>query len=155
MNRVILMGRLTADPEIKTTPLGKHVCSFTLAVDRRFAKEGQQRTDFINCVAWEKTADFIATYFDKGFMIAVEGRLQIRAYEDSSGNRRTAAEVVADAAYFTGEKRERQSNGYPYQGQRSPARQEQRVPEYSRKQESFDDSGFMDLGEVSEDDLPF
>lgn len=153
MNRVILMGRLTADPVIRTTPANKRVCSFTLAVDRRYAKEGQQRTDFINCVAWEKTGDFIATYFSKGAMLAVEGRLQIRSWDNPAGKKQYTTEVVADAAYFTGEKRERQSSGYPYEPQK--------FPDYGGKQESFDDSGFidlsssMDLGDASEDDLPF
>lgn len=153
MNKVILMGRLTADPVIRTTPANKRVCSFTLAVNRRYAKEGQQQTDFINCVAWEKTAEHIGKYFGKGSMIAIEGRLQIRSWDNQEGKKQYTTEVIVDASYFTGEKRERQSSGYPYEPPK--------LPDYGGKQESFDAggftdlSGFTDLGDASEDDLPF
>lgn len=98
LNKVILAGRLTADPELKTTPSGLSVTSFTVAVDRRFGKEKQ--TDFINCVAWRQTAEFITKYFSKGNSICVCGSIQTRNYTDKNGNKRTAVEVVAEEATF-------------------------------------------------------
>ena len=99
------MGRLTADPELRQTPNGVSVVSFSVAVDRNFGgRDGNRQTDFINCVAWRQTAEFIAKYFAKGRMIALEGSIQTRNYEDKSGNKRTAVEVVVDAAYFADSK---------------------------------------------------
>lgn len=101
LNKVILMGRLTADPEHKQTPSGVSVTSFSIAVDRNFSgKDGNRQTDFINIVAWRNTADFICRFFTKGRLIVVEGSLQSRNYEDKNGNKRTAFEVVADQVYF-------------------------------------------------------
>lgn len=143
MNNVILMGRLATEPTLQTTPNNKHVCSFTLAVPRRFAKD---QTDFIRCQAWKKTAEFISKYFDKGRMIAVTGQLRIEHWEDN-GKKKSAAQVVVDSAYFTGEKVEQQSGGgYPYKGGNSPAGYQK--PE----QMKIDEFGLED---VSEDDLPF
>lgn len=103
LNAVILMGRLTADPVLRTTESGKNVCSFCIAVDRSFVKQGQERkADFISIVAWQQTADFVCRYFRKGSMIAVDGQLQSRAYEDRDGNRRTAYEVIAREVSFCG-----------------------------------------------------
>lgn len=96
MNKAILMGRLTKDTELKTTPGGKTVIQFTLAVDR-----GKDQTDFIPCVAWEKTAEFIHTYFGRGAMIAIEGRIQTSEWE-KDGHKNKAVEVVAERAYFCG-----------------------------------------------------
>lgn len=105
LNRVILMGRLTADPELKQTNNGNAVTSFTLAVDRNFSSKGEEKqTDFINCVAWRKTAEFISNYFSKGRMMAIEGSLQVRNYEDKNGNKRQAVEVIVDQAYFADSK---------------------------------------------------
>lgn len=104
MNKAILMGRLTADPEIKQTPNGVAVARFTLAVNRRFAKEGQQQADFINCVAWRNQADFIGKYFRKGNMAAIEGSIQTSSWNGEDGKKRYATEVIADEVYFTGEK---------------------------------------------------
>lgn len=104
LNACILMGRLTADPELKTTQTGKSVTSFTLAVDRDFQQNGEKQADFIAVVAWGKTAEFIDKYFRKGRMIAVVGRIQTRTYTDKDGNKRKAVEVVADKVSFTGEK---------------------------------------------------
>ena len=104
MNRVILMGRLTADPELRQTPQGTAVTRFTIAVDRRFRKEGGQQADFITCVAWRQTAEFICRFFQKGRMIAVEGQLQSRSWETQDGKRQYATEVIIDNAFFTGEK---------------------------------------------------
>lgn len=106
MNKVILMGRLTRDPEMKTTDAGISVCSFSIAVNRRFAKEGQQQADFINCVAWRQQAEFICKYFSKGSMIAVVGSIQTRTWDDMDGTKRYATEVVVDEAHFTGSKAE-------------------------------------------------
>lgn len=112
INNVVLMGRLVATPEIKSTQTGVSVTSFTLAVERSFAKQGEQRqADFINCVAWRNTAEFIARYFQKGSMLAITGAIQTRNYEDKNGNKRTAVEVVVDSASFCGSKSE--SNNAP------------------------------------------
>ena len=105
MNKVVLMGRFTKDPELKATASGVSVTSFTLAVDRAYTPAGQERiADFIPCVAWRQTAEFVSKHFYKGRMIALEGSLQSRSYEDKEGNKRTVYEVVADRVYFTGEK---------------------------------------------------
>ena len=118
LNKVIIMGRLTADPELKMTGSGVSVTSFTLAVERNFtAGNGQRVTDFINCVAWRGTAEFISKYFSKGQMIALEGSLQTRNYEDKNGSRRTAAEVAVSAAYFADSKGSAPDNR-PLQAQR-------------------------------------
>ena len=101
INKAILMGRLTADPELRTTPNGFSVVSFSIAVNRSYAqKNGERLTDFINIVAWRNTAEFINKYFTKGRMIIIEGSIQTRNYEDKNGNKRTAFEVVADSAHF-------------------------------------------------------
>lgn len=105
LNSVTLMGRLVADPELKTTQNGTSVASFRLAVERNYAPQGQERqADFIPCVAWRQTAEFIGKYFTKGRMIAVEGSLQSRNYEDKNGQKRTAIEVLVERAHFTGER---------------------------------------------------
>lgn len=101
MNKAILMGRLTKDPELRTTQTGLSVCSFTVAVDRR-GKE--KATDFISCVAWRQTAEFISKYFTKGRMIAIVGSIQSRNYTDKNGNNRTAVEVLVDEVSFAGDK---------------------------------------------------
>lgn len=105
MNKVVLMGRLTKDPETRYTQNDKAVCSFTIAVNRRFKKD---EADFINCVAWDKTAEFINTYFVKGAMIAVTGRIQTRNYEGNDGKKVYVTEVVVEEAYFTGSKQDGQ-----------------------------------------------
>ena len=108
-NKVILMGRLTAAPELKSAN-GTYVTSFSLAVDRRYAKEGQNKTDFITVVAWRQTAEFISKYFDKGSAILVCGELQTRSWEDNNGNKRYATEVVASEVSFCEAKRDSESN---------------------------------------------
>ena len=105
INSVVLMGRLTAAPELKKTQSGLSVTTFSIAVDRNYRREERQ-TDFINIVAWRQTAEFICNYFKKGQMIAVEGSIQTRNYEDRNGNKRTAFEVVANNVSFCGEKRD-------------------------------------------------
>lgn len=107
MNKIVLMGRLTATPELRTTPNGTSVTSFTIAVQRDYAKAGEERvTDFIDIVAWRGTAEFVTKYFTKGSMIAVAGSLQTRSYVDKNGNNRKAFEVLAENVYFTGSKRD-------------------------------------------------
>lgn len=103
LNKVILAGRLIADPELKTTPSGLSVTSFTVAVDRRFGKEKQ--TDFINCVAWRQTAEFITKYFVKGSAICIVGSIQTRKFTDKNGNNRIAVEVLADEVTFVESKK--------------------------------------------------
>jgi single-strand DNA-binding protein len=114
MNHIDLMGRLTRDPELRHTQGGTPVASFTLAVDRRYApKDGGDRpVDFIDCVAWRQTGEFISKYFSKGQMLAVSGSLQIREWTDREGNKRRSAEVVCDNAYFTESRKSRESAGY-------------------------------------------
>ena len=115
MNHIVLMGRLTGDPERRETKSGTPVTSFTLAVDRRFANRdsGEKTADFFKVVAWNKTADFVAKYFVKGQMTAVSGRLELNDWTDKDNNKRTTAEVVADNVYFTGDKREKGSSPGP------------------------------------------
>lgn len=106
LNRIVIMGRLTRDPELRYTQNGTPVASFTLAVDRDF---GEKATDFIDCVAWRGTGEFVSKYFTKGAMAVVAGRLQMRDWTDRDGNKRRSAEVVADSIYF-GESRRRETN---------------------------------------------
>lgn len=107
LNHIVIMGRLTRDPELKRTPGGAAVTSFSLAVDRDFkSQSGEKETDFIDVVAWKHTAEFVCSYFSKGRMIAVDGRLQIREWTDRDGNKRKNAEVVADNVYFADSKRD-------------------------------------------------
>ena len=106
LNNVILMGRITADAELKSTPSGKYVTSFSIAVERDYTQNGERQTDFLNLVAWGKTAEFITNYFGKGDMIAVRGSIQTRQYE-KDGSKRTATEVLVDKASFCGGKTEK------------------------------------------------
>ena len=108
LNKIFIMGRLTRDPELRRTQGGTPVASFTLAVDRDFkdSASGERVADFIDCVAWRHTGEFVSRYFSKGQMAVVEGRLQIRNWTDKDGNKRRSAEVVADQVYFAGSKRD-------------------------------------------------
>jgi len=111
INNVVLMGRITHDLELKSTANGVNVVSFTLAVERSYAPQGEKRqADFIDCVAWRNTAEFITRYFSKGSMIAVTGEIQTRSYEDKNGNKRKAVEIVVNNASFCGEKKNTQGN---------------------------------------------
>ena len=107
LNHITIMGRLTRDPELRRTGTGTAVASFTVAVDRDFGGRdgGEKETDFIDCVAWRQTGEFVSKYFTKGSMIVVSGRLQIRSWNDKDGNKRRTAEVVADNVYFGESKR--------------------------------------------------
>lgn len=146
MNKVILMGRLTRDPEMRQTPNGVAVCSFSIAVNRRFAKEGQQTADFINCTAWRQQAEFICKYFQKGSMIAIVGNIQTRSWDNQEGKRQYATDVVVDEVYFTGSKNESQTSGA---GGYTPVQ--------SRSDDAFGDMDTMGFQAIdgSEDDLPF
>ena len=107
MNKILLMGRLTKDPEVRyTTTNNTLVCGFTLAVNRRFAKEGEQQADFINIVAWSKLGEFCSKYFTKGQQVAVCGRIQTRTYDDKDGKKVYVTEVVAEEAYFADTKKQ-------------------------------------------------
>lgn len=107
INNVVIMGRVCETPTLKTTSSGLSVTSFTVAVDRRFQKQGEEKqADFLNVVAWRQTADFVCKYFNKGSMIAVQGELQTRNYEDKNGNKRVATEIVADNVSFCGGKKD-------------------------------------------------
>ncbi len=112
LNRIVLMGRLTRDPELRRTQSGTSVTSFSLAVDRDFkSQSGEKETDFIDVVAWRSTAEFVCNYFTKGRMAVVEGRLQIRDWTDRDGGKRRSAEVVADNVYFGDSKRDSAPSG--------------------------------------------
>ena len=138
-NLVVLTGRLTADPELKTTPNGTSVVSFSIAVDRRYRAGEERQADFINIVAWRSSAEFISKYFKKGSLIGIEGSIQTRRYTDKNGNNRTAFEVVANNVQFVESKRDG-------------------TPAASGEPASFsnaDVNDFADLGSASDDDLPF
>ncbi len=139
-NLVVLTGRLTADPELKTTANGISVTTFSIAVDRRYRSGEERQTDFINIVAWRSSAEFIAKYFQKGSLIGIEGSIQTRRYTDKNGNNRTAFEVVANNVQFVESKRDSS------------------VAPASAEPASFsnaDVNDFADLGDTTDDDLPF
>ena len=114
LNHIVIMGRLTRDPELRRTGSGIAVASFSVAVDRDFGKNenGEKETDFIDCVAWRQTGEFVSKYFSKGRMIVVSGRLQVRSWTDKDGNKRRTAEVVADNCYFGDSKRDAEGGSY-------------------------------------------
>ena len=144
-NKVILVGNMTADPELKKTPSGVSVTSFSIAVNRRFTRQGEQpQTDFINIVAWRQTAEFISRYFTKGKPILICGQIQTRSWTDQNGQKRYTTEVVADEATFV------ENKGSGNGGYNAPAPFPTDVPpSYS----SGPDSGFEDLS--ADDELPF
>ena len=131
LNSIVIIGRLTANPELRQTSSGLSVTSFTVAVDRAYSKEEKQ-ADFIPVVAWREKADFVAKYFGKGSMIAVKGSLQTRNYEDKQGNKRTAFEILADQVSFCGSKSDN-SSGHTLD----------------------ETTGFPDASDDIDDDLPF
>ena len=147
LNKIILMGRLTRDPELRRTGTGTAVTSFSLAVDRDFkSQSGEKETDFVDIVAWRSTAEFVSKYFTKGRMAVVEGRLQIRDWTDKDGGKRRSAEVVADNVYFGDSKRDGgDSSGYSA------------APAYKNAAPSNFNAGGSDFAEIGEDDgeLPF
>ena len=147
LNHITLMGRLTRDPELRSTSSGTSVASFTLAVDRDFASRdgGERQTDFIDIVAWRQTGEFVSKYFQKGSMAVVTGRLQIRDWQDKEGNKRRSAEVVADNVYF-GESKRRDGEG--------PARDNPPPRSNSGFDGGSKSSGFSELDD-GDGDLPF
>ena len=153
LNRAILMGRLTADPELRQTPNGVSVASFTLAVNRNYSKNAQQQTDFIDIVAWRQTAEFVSRYFRKGQLVAVDGRIETRSYTDRNGVNRKAFEIVAEQVHFA-ESKASSERAASYQ---QPAPTPFEVPSSVAQQAQTFESG--DLGDFSEipadDDLPF
>ncbi len=114
LNKVILQGRLTADPELKMTNSGVSVTQFTLAVERDYQSNGKRETDFINVVAWKGTAEFASKYFSKGKMMLLSGRLEVRNYTAADGSKRYVTEVIADNVYFAGDKGESKAEAKPY-----------------------------------------
>lgn len=156
LNSVIIMGRLTADPELRTTASGLSVTSFTVAVDRRFQRQGEDKqTDFISVVAWRQQADFVTRFFRRGQMIAVQGSLQVRNYEDKNGNKRTAYDVVADNISFCGSKNEGGNNSYGSARQDSaPAVSYQSADAGSFSVLPDDNQGFP-FGADDDEGLPF
>ena len=155
LNRVILMGRLVADPELKTTTSGISVTSFRIAVDRSYVKQGAERqADFFDIVAWRSTAEFVCRNFSKGSLIAVDGQLQSRQYQTREGQNRTAIEVVADQVSFTGERRDAASTygGYSQAPRNDYASQmppQAPAPSYS----AGSPADFQEM--PLDDDLPF
>lgn len=161
LNRVILMGRITHDLELRTTTSGISVLRFTVAVDRNFVRQGEERqSDFIDCVAWRQQAEFINRYFSKGRLIAVEGTLQTRNYEDKNGNKRKAVEVVVDSVSFTGERATQSGDGYQYRNEQFSRSQEppKQQPSGYREPDNQPISigGLDDFEEIlSDDGVPF
>ena len=148
LNCAIIMGRLTADPELKTTPSGISVTSFCVAVDRKYAKQGEERqTDFIYVVAWRQTADFVTRYFRKGSMIAVQGSIQTRNYEDKTGAKRTAVEIVADSVSFCGSKADSNEG---FGAQPSNFAQNNQNADFGTNS-----AGFDDITDDEDDEFPF
>ena len=116
------MGRLTRDVELKSTPQGTSTCNFSLAVDRNFVKEGEERkTDFINCVAWRQTAEFLSKYFRKGSLLALEGSIQTRSWEDDEKKMRYVTEVIVSQVYFAESKKDVQSNSNDFDASPLPS----------------------------------
>jgi len=169
LNRVILMGRLVSDPELKTTNSGISVTSFRIAVDRSYVRAGEERkADFIDIVAWRNTAEFVCRYFGKGAMIALEGQLQTRTYQAKDGTNRYVVEVLADNVSFTGERRDNsgsqyggnqysgnqqyQQNSYQNNGYSAP-RYEQPAPQPQPSYQSGSNEDFREM--PLDDDLPF
>lgn len=151
LNVVAIMGRLVADPELRTTPAGVNVCQFRIACDRNFARQGEQRqADFVDIVAWRTQADFVCKYFSKGSLIAINGRIQTRNYQDKNGNNRTAFAVVAENINFGGSKgtgSAKVADG----GEAAP-----RSDAWSKADPPANYGGVDDFAEIDDnDDLPF
>ena len=164
LNHIVIMGRLTRDPELRRTGTGRAVCSFSVAVNRDFQSRdgGDKQTDFIDCVAWEQRAEFVSKWFTKGRMIIVEGRLQIRDWTDRDGNKRRSAEVIAERVHFGETRREAYGdNPPPYgaapgynnnpSGYNNSASGYDVGPDYS----GASDPGFSEISDDEDGDLPF
>ena len=158
LNKIFIMGRLTRDPELRRTQTGTSVASFSLAVDRDFKDRntGERTTDFIDCVAWRQTGEFVSRYFTKGRMAIVEGRLQIRDWTDKEGNKRRSAEVVADQVYFGDSKRDGDGGGFnqSYSGGYSSGGYSQAAPASGYGAPPADGDHFAELSD-DDGELPF
>ena len=157
LNRIIIMGRLVRDPELRTTQSGTSVTSFTLAVDRDFKsrESGEKSTDFSDVVAWRQTAEFVCKYFSKGRMAVAEGRLQIREWKDKDGNNRRTAEVVAENVYFGDSKRDGVGDpGYGNAGYGAAAAPAYGAPPAYGGYGAGESSGFSEIAD-DDGDLPF
>ncbi|MDD7280643.1 MAG: single-stranded DNA-binding protein [Erysipelotrichaceae bacterium] len=158
INRVVLVGRLTRDPELRKTPSGASVCSYTLAVSRnRSAQPGQPEADFINCVTWNRQAETMAQYLHKGSLIGVEGRIQTRSYDNQQGQRVYVTEVLTDSVQFLESKKSSDSS---YQQQRPAQPNNAYSSMNSYAEPSYTDDGFgsfdsNDALDIASDDLPF
>lgn len=154
MNKVILIGRLTKDPELRYTSTDIPVVQFVLAVNRAFSRNGERQADFINCVAWRNLADNLAKYMKKGSQICVEGQIQVRNFEDNGGVKRYVTEVICDNIHFLESKGSRSESGYS--GYNDIDQYD--IPQSKPKQEFADEDPFKDIQNafgVSSDDLPF
>ena len=134
LNHIVVMGRLTRDPELRKTAAGVSVTSFSVAVDRDFSQDGQKETDFLDVVAWRNTAEFAAKYFTKGRMAVVSGCLQIRNWDDKEGNKRRTAEILAENIYFGDSKKEDDGSSASTQGFGAPAQSGGFTPNFGSAQ---------------------
>lgn len=160
LNKAIIMGRITHDLEVRQTPNGTAVLQFTIAVDRNYSKDGgEKQTDFISCVAWRQTAEFIGRYFGKGRMIAVDGRLQSRTYEDKNGVKHYLTELIIENANFTGEKSDggsyqnngyNQNNGFNQNNGGGFANQYQQTPQQTQQTNNGFNGDAQSVGDLSE-----
>ena len=158
LNVVAIMGRLVADPELKTTQQGTSVCSFRIACDRNFARQGEQRqADFIDIVAWRAQAEFVCKYFQKGSLIAIEGSLQTRQYQDKNGSNRTAVEVVTSNVSFAGAKAADKPASQSFDQQTANHVREANAAHSVRQAApSYEQGNMDDFATISDDgDLPF
>ena len=156
LNHISIMGRLTRDPELRYTQSGTAVASFTVAVDRDYAGQGQQReTDFIDCVAWRQGGEFVSKYFQKGSMIAVTGRMQSRKWTDKNGQNRVSWEILVEHSYFGGSKNDNGGGqGTNYQSNSYAARRNNGVNVSADGFDEFEDDGFKEL-DGDDGDNPF
>lgn len=160
LNRVILMGRLTGEPDYRTTQSGAAMARFTLAIERDYSHNEEKQTDFLDIIAWRSTADFVSRYFHKGQLVAVQGRVQVNSYTDKDGNKRRSWDIVADQVYFAEPKRENSPQGRD--SRQTPPETPQAsyqlppYPPYQGEQQMMD--GYQsdsDFGAMDDDDLPF
>jgi len=158
LNKAILQGRFTTDPELRSTPSGASVAAFTLAVNRAYKKDKEPETDFINCTAWRRTAEFVCKHFQKGQQAVVDGSIQTRSYTDKQGNKRTAFEVVIDNIYFADSKKnDEQTPPPPAQAAPQSSANSYTFPDdFNPQQQSFASGQYKPTWEVDADDeLPF
>ena len=157
LNIVAIMGRLVADPELRTTQQGTNVCTFRIACERSYTPKGQQRqADFVDIVAWGKTAEFICKFFQRGSMIAIDGSLQTRNYQDKQGNKRTAVEVVVNNISFAGAKAADKPAASSYDQQTKKNHVQQAKSAQNAPQPAYTQGSMDDFSVISDtDDLPF